>query len=207
MSDYYILGHGGFANEILEQVFLQNDTDKNFTGFVTLVADKAMLMSEEGITEFKYPLNAKFIIGTGNKKWRNKFLIHFLNKYRETEEHFPNIINETAHVSKLAELGIGNVFCPQTLVNGDAVVGNFNLFNVGSGTHHDTKIGDYNIFSPNSLILGRVTIKDFNFIAAGAVITPKVTIGSHNVLSAGEYLFDDMQNKQFFQSGIISDKK
>lgn len=204
---YYILGNGGFANELYDQVFLQNPTSEIFGGFITLKGNEALLVSNNGVEIFTYPVNAKFILGTGNKKWRNKFLLHFFDKYRETEEHFPNIIVGSAHMSKMADIGIGNVFCAFTLVNADAKIGNFNLFGAYSTISHDCVMGDYNILSPKSALTGNVAVKDFNFLGAGTTILPDVSIGSHNSLSAGEYLFEHMDNKQFFQSGIITNKK
>lgn len=206
MVQYYILGNGGFANELYDQVFLQNRLE-DFGGFITLKSDKALLVSDKGITNFIYPVDAKFLIGTGNKKWRSKFLLHFLDRYRETEEHFPNIAVNSAHISKMADIGIGNIFCAFSMVNADVVIGDFNLVNTYSMLSHGTKIGSYNIFCPKSSTMGEVRIKDFNFFGTGVTIVPNIKIGSHNALSAGEYLFENMGNKQFFQSGIVVDKK
>jgi UDP-perosamine 4-acetyltransferase len=206
MNTYYILGNGGFANEVLEQIFLQNNTDKIFGGFIVLKDDKAILVSDDGVEPFTYPVDAKFIVGTGNGKWRNRFISHFYKYYRATTDHFPNIIADSAHISKMSKMGIGNVFCAFSMTNADVVLGNFNLFNVYSVTCHNNIIGDYNIFSPKSCAMGGVVMGDFNFLGAGVTITPSISIGTDNTISAGEYIFEDLTNRQFFQSGIVSDK-
>ena len=37
-------------------------------------------------------------------------------------------------------------------------------------------------------------------------VVPKIKIGNDNSISAGEVLFDNLQNRKFFQSGYIVDK-
>ena len=203
---YYILGNSGFAYELFEQIFLHQKTDKIFGGFIVLKDNKAILISDKGTEPFTYSIEAKFILGTGNKKWRNIFIEHFLKYYKADINHFPNVLAKSTHISKLSAIGIGNVFCSFSMLNGTAIVGNFNLFNVYSTASHNSALGDYNIFCPKSSAMGNTTMKDFNFLAAGATICPSISIGSHNILSAGEYLLEDMKDKQFFQSGLVTDK-
>jgi hypothetical protein len=39
-----------------------------------------------------------------------------------------------------------------------------------------------------------------------SIVTEKVTIGSNNIISAGECVFDNINNNELFQSGIILKK-
>lgn len=206
MTYTYILGHAGFAKELYEQFIVRNNS-YNFGGFIVLKENKAILINEnEGYSEFTYPKDANFIVGTGNKNWRSKFLTHFLDKYPATSEYFPNFYSEATYISKVSKIGIGNVFCPFSLVNGDAQIGDFNLFNIYSSISHDCRLGSYNILCPYTVILGNCLINDTNFFGSHVTITPRVKIGSNNTISAGECVFDDLQNKEFFQSGIIYQK-
>lgn len=202
----YILGYAGFAKELYDQVILR-DSSYDFGGFITLKDDKAVLINENsGFSNFSYSLNARFILGTGNKTWRHKFLSHFLKHYSATDKHFPNVFNNLAYISKIANIGVGNVFCPFTIVNADAKIGDFNLFNVYSSIHHDCVLGNHNILCPHSIILGNCNIGNNNFLGSHVTITPKRSIGNDNTISAGECVFDDLHNKEFFQSGVIYDK-
>jgi len=200
----YIFGNEGFAKEIFDQVF--SVTLKEFGGFIVLKNDRAFVLTESGTQPFLYPDNVEFIIGTGSKKWRKLFMQHFLDKYPASINHFPNIVHSTAYISKLADTGIGNTFCPFSLINGNPVIGNFNNINVYSTVSHDCLVGDYNILSPYSGIMGRCTIGSNNFFGANCVITPDVNIGDDNTVSAGEVVFDNMTNREFFQSGIVYEK-
>lgn len=203
---YYILGHGGFAHEIYEQFFARS-TGMLFGGFIVLNNNKAIIFSDtHGATEFTYPENVAFILGTGDKRWRNRFLQHFLARYPATEEYFPSMYSDHAYISKIARIGIGNVFCPFSLVNADAQIGNFNLFNTYSSIYHDCVLGNYNILSPYAAILGYCKVGNSNFFSAHTTITPKTTIGDDNTISSGECVFDNLANREFFQSGVTYKK-
>lgn len=201
----YILGNSGFAKELFDQTF--STGTKQFNGFITLKDDKAYILNEQGTHPFFYPKNVEFILGTGNKKWRKTFIDHFTSRYEPSTEYFPNIIHSTAYISSLSSMGIGNVFCPFSLVNGDAKMGSFNCFNIYSTISHDCIIGNHNIMSPYSGLMGRCTMQDTNFLGTNSIITPDTKLGSDNTISAGEVVFDDMCDREFFQSGLIYKKR
>jgi UDP-3-O-[3-hydroxymyristoyl] glucosamine N-acyltransferase len=206
MSKTYILGNGGFAKEIFEQIFLQ-DKNYSFGGFIILKDKKAYLINDQGITPFTYEATASFVLGTGHKKWKSAFIEHFSRYYEKTIKHFPNIISSKAYVSHTSSMGIGNVLCAFSLINANAQIGSFNTINVYASINHDCIIGDNNILSPYASILGYCKVGDNNFLAAKAVITPTISIKDGNTISAGEVVFDDMANREFFQSGIITKKR
>jgi UDP-3-O-[3-hydroxymyristoyl] glucosamine N-acyltransferase len=206
MNKIYILGNGGYAQEIFEQMFLQHNRPRPFGGFLILKDDKPILISDTGVEDFTYPKSSAFLLGTGDKKWRSKFIAHFTKYYELSIDHFPNCVSDKAHISAMAHMGIGNIFCAFSIVNGNANIGNFNNLNIYSAISHDCIIGNNNVLAPYAGIMGYVKAGDTNFIGAKAVIAPKVVIGSDNTISAGEVVFDDMTNRQFFQSGVIYNK-
>ena len=201
----YILGNGGFSHEVFEQVFLQHYRD-GFGGFINLEGDKAFVISEQGVEAFTYPEGAQFIMALGNKKWRNKFLEHLSAKYPITLKHFPNIYAPDAHISKTARVGIGNLFCSFSMLNANAHIGDFNCVNIYASINHDCVVGNHNVFSPYSGIMGYCRVGDSNFFGTHTTVVPKVQIGNDNTLSSGECLFDNMSDRQFFQSGIVTKK-
>jgi acetyltransferase-like isoleucine patch superfamily enzyme len=205
MKKTYILGNGGYAQEVFEQIFLRNVIN-NFGGFIILKDNKAFLIGDEGVAPFTYPKESAFILGTGNKAWRQLFIEHFLKYYPKTITHWPNAIATNAYISLSSQMGIGNVFNCFASVNANSVIGNFNIFNVYSSSTHDNSIGNNNIISPYCGIMGFAKIGDDNFLGANVTITPKVLIGNDNTISAGECVFDNMNDREFFQSGIIRKK-
>jgi UDP-3-O-[3-hydroxymyristoyl] glucosamine N-acyltransferase len=207
MSHIYILGNGGFAQEVFEQIILNQAVKETFGGFVILKNDEAVLIGEEGANPFTYPASARFIIGTGNKYWRKTFIDRFTSHYQTNLYHFPNVEAPYAYVSKTSYLGVGNVFMNFSVLNGNAAIGNFNMLYSYSSIHHDTIIGNNNIFSPYAGVMGYCKVGNDNFLGTGTHLTPKVYIGNENTLSAGETVFDDMKTRQFFQHGLVLDKK
>jgi hypothetical protein len=201
----YILGNSGFAKEIFEYIILRQRT-ANFGGFIILNNDKPFVIGDDGSFEFTYPNSSCFILGTGNKKWRTAFINHFKQHYPLSSTFFPTFSAESAHISKLATIGAGNLFCPFSTVNGDVSIGDFNCFNIYSSVSHDCKMGSYNILSPYAGIMGYCNIGNNNFLSANSTITPRISIGDNNTISAGECLFEDLADRQFFGSGIVYNK-
>lgn len=199
----YILGNGGFAQELFEQVFVR---DESFGGFIIIRNGIVYIINGNGVNKFTYPEDAAFILGTGNKKWRKEFIEHFTSKYENNSKHFPNIIANESHISSLASMGIGNVFCSFSMLNANASIGDFNCLNIYSSINHDCKVGNNNVLSPYASLMGYCKMGNENFLGVSTHITPKCTLGNENTLSAGEILFDDMNSREFFQSGIITKK-
>ena len=210
MKQIFILGAGHFAQEVYSEVFLQGDASNygEFSGYIYIskLNNPILINLEENEKGFDYPENAAFILATGVKKWRQKFIELFSSKYKVTEETFPNIMSDTANISPLASYGIGNVFLWNTLVRANAQIGDFNLLNAASIVHHDVKMGFNNVLLPQSQILGDSKMGDNNVLASSAVVVTKITMGNDNTVSAGEVVFDNMSDRKFFQSGMVFDK-
>lgn len=201
----YILGNSGFAREIFEQIFIR-DHNNRFGGFIILNGDKPFVIGSDGSYEFEYPSDSSFVLGTRNKRWRKLFIDHFKQHYPLSSTYFPTFCANDAHISKMSILGVGNIFCSFSMTNANAEVGDFNCFNVYSTVSHDCVVQDNNIISPYAGIMGSCTVGSNNFLGTHSTITPKLTIGNDNTISAGECLFDNLTDRQFFQSGVVYNK-
>jgi UDP-3-O-[3-hydroxymyristoyl] glucosamine N-acyltransferase len=201
----YILGNGGFANEVFDHIFLKNNKYK-FSGFITLVGNKAFVISEEGVQPFEYEPNASFVVGTQNTVWRYKLIDYFLKTYEPIKTHFPNIYSDKSHISATSMLGIGNLFLPFSSIQGISNIGNFNSFSSYSSVYNRCKIGNHNIVHPYAGIMNQCVIGNNNILQPNSIITEKVHIGNDNVISAGECVFDNVNDNELFQSGIILKK-
>lgn len=207
MSGLYILGNGGFAHELFDQLVLQTQLpDYIFKGFITVKGNKAFCVSEEGVKPFTYPKFSSFVLGTNKTDKRDLLIKHFSKYYSIDVETFPNVISSSAYVSKLANLGYGNIVSAGSIIAGEVSLGNFNSLNIKASINNNTEIGSNNIIGPGVTILTKSKIGDFNFIGANAVIGNRLTIGSHNTVSAGEFVESSMNNREFFQSGYSQNK-
>ena len=71
-----------------------------------------------------------------------------------------------------------------SLVNANAEMGDFNLFNIYSSINNDCSVGDENIFHQYASAINGVSV------------------GDNKSICAGEVLFDSIDNDIIFQSGI-----
>lgn len=200
-----MLGSGGHAHELFDQLFLEKNI-RTFQGFITLIGDKAFVISETGINPFTYEEDAAFIVATQNPLWRVKFIKHFTDRYENSKKHFPNVYSSKAHLSRTAILGIGNVLSAFSAITGISSIGNFNSFNSYSSVHNNCKIGNHNILHPYTGIMNSCAIGDNNILQPNCVVTEKIIVGDNNLISAGECVFDNLNNEELFQSGIILKK-
>ena len=208
-NNIYLVGGGHFADEVYSEVFLQGTASHygQYAGKLHFEDDTLIHTDlEEETTEFGYEEDAAFVLATGVKKWRQKFIDDLTSVYPVTEEYFPNVQSHSANISPMASIGIGNVFLWNTLVRANANIGNFNLLNAGSMVHHDVQLGFNNVLLPQSQILGDSSMEDNNLLASSAVVVTKIKMGSDNTISAGEVVFEDLTARKFFQSGVVFDK-
>ena len=205
MYKTYLLGNGGYAQECFEQ-FVLGGVIQDFGGFLILKNNKLVIINEEGVDDFKYPDKSSFVLGTGHRVWRKKFLEHLFKIYEQDINHFPNIVANEAHLSQTSRLGIGNVLNCFAMTNANADIGNFNLLNCYASVHHGVRMGSHNILTTYATVLGYCNVGNDNWLGNGTTVTQRTNIGDDNTLSSGEHLFDDMLDKQLFQSGVIFDK-
>ena len=103
MNPIYILGAGNFAEEVYSEVFLQGNASEYglFEGYIYISKlDNPILIDTEGNEKgFNYPKDAAFILATGVKKWRQKFIEIFSKKYQVNDKHFPNVMSESTNIS------------------------------------------------------------------------------------------------------------
>ena len=202
MHKTYLLGNSGYAQECFAQ-FVLGGVIKDFGGFLILKNNKLILINEEGVDDFKYPDKSAFVLATRQPVWRNKFLEHLFKIYEKDINHFPNIVSNEAYLAQTSRLGVGNVLNCFAMINANTEIGNFNLLNCYASLHHDVKIGDHNIFATYATALGYNNVGDNNWLDSSATVTQRTNIGNNNTLSSGEHLFDDMNDGQLFQHGLI----
>ena len=187
MYKTYILGNGGFAQEVFEQIFLSGPGNFDFGGFIIIKKEKAHVINDDGVKLFNYDKNSSFIIGTSNYEWRKIFINHITRFYEINATHFPNVQAYNSHISGTSMQGVGNLFLCFSMMNANADIGNFNTFGCYSSVHHDTSVGDNNYF------------------ATYASAVPCRKIGDNNVLQPGEVLYEDMEDNEILSSGVVHD--
>lgn len=67
-------------------------------------------------------------------------------------------------------IGVGAVFCPNTMVTSNSQIGKFFQCNIYAYVAHDCIIGDFVTFAPGVRCNGRVHIDDYAYIGTNAII-------------------------------------
>jgi sugar O-acyltransferase (sialic acid O-acetyltransferase NeuD family) len=94
-------------------------------------------------------------------------------------------------------IGEGAIFCPNSMVTSNAVIGRFFQANIYSYVAHDCVIGDFVTFAPGVRCNGRVHVGDYAYLGTNAVIregTPDrpLRIGAGAVVGMGAVVTKDV---------------
>lgn len=95
------------------------------------------------------------------------------------------------------EIDIGGVFCANTLITSNVIIGKFFQANIYSYVAHDCVIGDYVTFAPGVHCNGYVHIGDHAYIGTGVVIKQgsplkPIVIGAGAIVGMGSVVTKDV---------------
>jgi len=188
---YVIFGSGGLAKEIIGYLVEMYGDDH---GIVAVVSSEPFNNSKynqfvvkDSIGIDEYP-EAKYLLAVADP--RTKRLIVEKNADRWT-----SFIHSSAHVSPFAEIGKGCILTPQSIVAGDAVLGNFVFFNSNATVGHDSFIGDYTTLYPNTEVCGNCNIGKDCIFGIGAYVVPNVNLPDGTKVGAGSVVWESISEK------------
>ena len=196
----YILGNDASATSLCMAVNKIFDID----GFVVISNDSCKIITEKSTKPLEHKSSNKYILATNNIVRRQQFIDYFTKREENLSDIFPNLFFEHSHIDTITSLGYGNIFHSFSGIFGNASVGNFNYFYPYASAQFNSVINDNNILYSYASIGDGSTVLDSNILQSNAVINPDLRVGSHNIISSGESLFEPMENRELFQSGIIT---
>ncbi|MFN9116381.1 MAG: acetyltransferase [Bacteroidota bacterium] len=106
------------------------------------------------------------------------------------------LIDPTASVSKLAEVGTSTLIAPHVRVNALAQIGVGCIINTNATIEHECIIGDFTHVAPGVVLAGNVVVGKSVFIGANAVIKQGITIGNNVIIGAGAVVLNDIKNNE-----------
>lgn len=198
MKNLIIIGAGGLARVILSyanDIMQTNECEWRVKGFID-----ENLNALDGI-DTGYPIlgtisehvieeDSVYICAIGDSKARLSICRDFQKKGAE----FINLIHPTARISERVKMGVGNIFCPNSAVNPDVVIGDFVMVNSYSGFGHDSTIGSGCTLSSFCDVTGNCKLGEGVFLGSTAVITPGRKIGDYAKISAGSVVFTNVKD-------------
>ena len=113
---------------------------------------------------------------------------------------FANIIHPTATVSKLSNIGEGNVIFANCRIGPFCELGHNNFFSAFSSVEHNNIIGSHNTFGPGVLFSGSVTVGDKNKFGTMIGIEPNVVVGSGNIIASSQVLNISVSDEKLIRS-------
>lgn len=188
-NQYYIIGCGGFAKEVLFLSTNALDVSWEFKGFIDYKPKKDKInigniehpvIDEDFFLENIKPSNQiSIFVGIGDPKILNLISRKF------GEFDFPNLIHKN-FIGDLSSInmGKGNIITAGCIFTVDISVGSFNVFNLNTTVGHDTEIGSCNVFNPGVNISGSVKIGSENLFGTNSTVLQLVEIKNGNILGA-----------------------
>lgn len=152
--------------------------------------DKEVLAIEEAIEQYgSNQLCAYITIGYNQMNSIRMIVYKWL---KENGVEILNFIHNTSYIASNCNVGEGNIFLENVVVQPYVSIGNCNIFFSNTTICHHSKVNNFNYFSPGSVVCGRVSIGDKNFIGANCTVRNDISIGDSCILGAHTLSYKDI---------------
>lgn len=197
MKKIVVVGAGGFAKELFG--YLEQDIaigylkDTQIKGFLDISEDSYSQMNIDSTylgseDDYLVEENDSFLVAIGDVELREKVI----SKLEQKKVSFFTYIHSSAFIDKSAKIGLGVIVCPYSMVNSQAIVGDYSLMNIYSSIAHDSRVEGYSILSPYCTLNGGVRAGIKLFMGTRSTILPNIVIGNDCTISAGTVVSKNM---------------
>jgi sugar O-acyltransferase (sialic acid O-acetyltransferase NeuD family) len=191
-----IVGAKGFAKEVLEVLFQDNNTtniaffdDVNEDVYGKLYNQFPIFKTISEVENYFNSVSKDFTIGIGNPALRKMLF----DKFTKLGGNFVSTISPKASIGNYGNsIGIGCNIMTGTVITNDVKIEKGTIINLNCTVGHDTKIGEFVELSPGVHISGNCTIGAFSNIGTNATILPKIKIGVNVIVAAGAVVTKDV---------------
>ena len=204
MENIILLGAGGHAHSVVDTI--EQGCKYNIVGFLDTeemqgkyYRDYPVLDTDEAIKRYydEGIRNAFITIGfMGHGDTRNRLY----NQLKNIGYTVPNIIDNTAVVSKNAVLGDGIFIGKNVIINANARIGSMCIINTGAVVEHDCVIGEFSHIAVGSVLCGGVSVGSRTLIGANATVIQERTIGLGCIIGAGVTINRDVEAYKMINS-------
>lgn len=193
MKNIFIVGSGGFAQEVLYILDRQNkysairaflEPDKIWE---SKFKDRSLL----GIDVLPYSdlnrKNSEVYIAVGRPDIRKKITGELGEKI-----NYPKLIDPDAKISRWSKLGEGAIITAGCVVTTSISIGNHCHLNLNSTIGHDCQIGDFFTSAPSVNISGQCIIRNQVYFGTGAATRQGVSICNNVTVGMGAMVVKDI---------------
>ena len=187
---YSIFGFGTLAHVIAKYLYAQNIAVDNFIVEDTFFTDvegtgpKCIRLSDFIDKEYFSDYKVVFAVGYSNPEEKQKLY----NRLKAIGLNFVNLILSKDCFMHDLELGTGNVFFPEVMIEPSVQIGNGHVFWSRAHICHDTRVGDFNFFATNSVIGGGSKIGDRNFFAFSSIVRNGIAVADDVCVGMGSVI-------------------
>lgn len=187
MKDIVIIGAGGFGREVAMLIEDINKIEKTYN-LIGFVDDREDLIGRQingyaVLGNLEWLLDKKLYIAIGIGEPNTKSII--VNKLKDSNNRYPNLIHPNAIVSEQVSLGKGCIITAGTIITVNIIIKDFVTVNLDTTIGHDVTLHDFVTVLPSVNISGNVEIKESTMIGTGSAIIQGLTIGSNTTVGAG----------------------
>ena len=148
-----------------------------------------LYLGNEGDLGFHgWEMDSDYLIGIGDNYIRE----NIFNLVSIKRKKIISLINSSASVSQIADLGIGIFVNRKVAINALVKIGNNVLLNTGCIIEHECVIGNSVHIGPGAVLAGNVEVGDRTFVGANSVIKQGVQIGKDVVIGAGSVIISNI---------------
>ncbi len=200
MKDLIIIGAGNLGREVAQMVrdINMDGREWNFLGFIDETPQKqGAIINKDPVLggfewlEKQHSSGICAVCAIGNPK--GKYTV--VQKAKEYDLCFTNLIHPNVAINEFIEMGTGNIICWNTFISVNTRIGSFVTINPGCGIGHDTAIGDYTTLYWDVTLSGNVSIGEGCEIGSKAAVIPKRSVGGWSILGAGAVVIRDIPER------------
>ena len=189
--EFIIFGSGGLAKEVIGYLVSMYGRNHGIKAVVSLEPFNNPVYNQFNVIEKINPTDfpeARYILAISDPKTKRKVVENNVDKWT-------SFIHSSAYVSPFAQIGKGCILAPQSVIAGDATLGDFVFFNTNATVGHDSSIGDYSTLFPNSEICGNCYIGEECIFGIGSYVIPNVNLPNGTKVSAGSVVWESISEK------------
>ena len=184
-----IVGAGGYAKSVLDSL----DYERLVVhGFIDERRDLREHMGfpvvAHSLEELEDPERYVYFIAIGSNPKRRVWF----DRIVEAGLELITVVDRSARVSSMSELGRGCFVGKLAIVNADVSVGDDVVVNTMALIEHGCKVGDHANISTKAAINGDVRVGDGSFVGSSSVVAGQLSIGSWTVVGAGAVVVKDV---------------
>lgn len=190
MKNLIIIGAGGYAKSVLDSVDHMNFKMVGYIDDIKSIGTMHQGYPVLGNTLdcIENPQDYVYFVAIGNNRKRQSWYL----KLKESDLSLINVIDKSALVSTVSEIGEGTFIGKLAIINHGCSVGDNCVINTRALLEHGCQIKNHVNISTNATLNGDVICEDGCFVGSGTVVNGQLTINRWALVGSGAVVIKDV---------------